>query len=334
LNTGFVLVTGASGFVGRQLSAELARLGWKVRATFFNNGPQPGLEYPGVEWCQVSTIGRATDWSSTLDGGITHVIHLAAIAHRTRQSVGMPLPEYDEVNHLGTACLARQCARIPSIKRFLFVSSMGAVCSLSETRLDETTPCSPDTPYGLSKLAAEMAVTEIFSGARVEWCVLRPPLMYGKGNPGNMERLLSLMNSALPLPFGSVRNRRTFLFVGNFVDAVILALTHPAAANRLFCVADSDELSTAELILGLGLASHRRVRIIRFPVMCLRAIGMIGTFVERITGKSLGMDSAGIAKLCGSLSVDSMRFRSECGWRPPFSLQAGLRATVGETPEK
>lgn len=239
--------------------------------------------------------------------------------------------EYNEVNHLGTACLARECARIRSIRRFLFVSSIGAVSSLSDTPLDEATPCKPDTPYGISKLAAEKAVTEIFSDSQAEWCILRPPLMYGKGNPGNMGRLMSLMNSGLPLPLKSVRNRRTFLFVGNFVDAVTLALTHPAAANRLFCVADSDELSTPELIHGLSLASHRSVRVFPFPVVGLRVIGRIGSLAERISGKSLGLDSASIAKLCGSLSVDSTRFRSECGWQPPFSLQAGLQATVGAT---
>jgi nucleoside-diphosphate-sugar epimerase len=205
------------------------------------------------------------------------------------------------------------------------------VASLSEIPIDESTPCRPDTPYGASKLAAEVAVQRELSCAACDWCVLRPPLMYGQGNPGNMERLLALVYLGLPLPLGSIRNRRSFLYVGNFVNAVERALSHPSASNRLFCIGDSEDLSTPTLIRGLGYAANRPVRLFPFPISGLRLLGRMGSFFEGITGKSMKMDSASVAKLCGSLCINGSRFRTECEWRPPYSLQEALRLTVGAT---
>lgn len=329
MSPGFVLVTGATGFVGRQLCPVLVRAGWRVRAVWVHSAPPSGMRDAGIEWCRAEPMGPDTNWASLLDGGITAVVHLAAVAHRIATKDQVSDSVYDEVNHLGTVRLISQVAAIPTIQRFLFISSIGAVASLSELRLDESSPCRPDTPYGKSKLAAERAVSRLLASSSVEWCILRPPLIYGRGNPGNMERLLRLIALPVPLPFGSIRNRRTFLHVGNLVDAIRIGLIHPKAANRLFCVADAEELSTPDLMRGLGQAAGRPVRLFRFPVGVLQFLGWMGSMFTRITGKSLGFGSPTIEKFCGSLSIDSSSFRSECGWCPPVSLQEGLRSTVG-----
>lgn len=328
---GFVLVTGASGFVGRLLCRELSQAGWTVRGLYLSSKLGPLLNDPSVEWLRSEPIGRDTDWSLLLAGGITHVVHLAALAHRVDPGTRPADSEYDEVNHHGTSRLAAQAAATSSIKRFVFVSSIGAVAGLADAPIDESTPCRPDTAYGASKLAGEVAVQQELSGATCEWCILRPPLMYGRGNPGNMERLLALMYLGLPLPLGSIRNRRSFLYVGNFVNAIERALSHPSASNRLFCVGDSEHLSTPALIRGLGHAAGRHVRLFPFPVAGLRLIGGIGSFWENVTGKSLRIDSASVAKLCGSLCINGARFRAECEWRPPYTLEEALYLTVGST---
>jgi nucleoside-diphosphate-sugar epimerase len=322
------LITGATGFVGRHLCPELTRTGYRIRAAYIEPNPPEGWP-DGIEWVKEDPIGPRTNWEQSLQGGVTHVVHLAAVAHRIALEDQVPDSVYDEVNHLGTAQLARAVAQTPSVKRFFFMSSIGAVTSRADGSVNEQTPCRPDSAYGRSKLAAEKAIQQILSNTPVDWCIFRPPLLYGPGNPGNMERLLKLLKLHIPLPLSSVRNHRTFLYAGNLVDAIRVALEHPASARQIFCVSDGQELSTPELLRDLGKASGEAVRLFPFPIAGLRLLGKAGNLVKRATGRSVGFDSQAVEKLCGSLSVDSSLFRSTCGWHPPFSVEQGLRATVG-----
>lgn len=323
-----VLITGATGFVGHHLCPALKKAGFNLRAVFIES--KPPAAWPGeMEWVKLDPIGAATDWYPALRGGVTHVVHLAAIAHRIAPKDQVDDSAYDEVNHLGTAQLARAVAQTPSVRRFFFMSSIGAVTSLSDEMVNEQTPCHPDTAYGKSKLSAEQALRQIFSESQVDWCIFRPPLLYGPGNPGNMERLLRLLKLNVPLPLRSVRNRRSFLYVGNLVSAICVALEHPAAARKIFCVSDGEEMSTADLLRGLARASGQPVRLFPFPRSGLHLLGQIGSLVTRITGRSVGFDAPAIEKLCGSLPVDSSLFRQTCGWKPPFTIEEGLEATVG-----
>ena len=328
MNPGFVLVTGAGGFVGRQLCPQLVRAGWRVRATWVHAQPPTAMVGENIEWHRISALGPSTDWAPVLADGITAVVHLAALAHRVGPREQVPDSAYDIANHLGTARLIEQVSKVPSVRRLVFVSSIGAVTSLAEEQLDENSACRPDTAYGRSKLAAEHAVQHGLAGSKVEWCILRPPLLYGPGNPGNMARLLRLLKLRLPLPFASIHNRRSFLYVGNFVNALVTSLTHPMAANRVFCVSDDADLSTPELMLRLSHLSGRPARLWPFPVAGLRLLGILGDILARATGRPLAFDSGTINKFCGSLSVNGDIFRSACDWRPPFSVDEGLRATV------
>lgn len=323
-----VVVTGATGFVGRHLCPELLKAGYRVRATYIENSPPKGWA-DAIDWVKSAEIGSHTDWSRALQGGVSYVVHLAAVAHRVTAKDQVAEAVYDEVNHLGTAQLARAIAQTPSVRRLFFMSSIGAVASLADSRVDEQTPCRPDTAYGRSKLAAERAIQEILASTSVDWCIFRPPLLYGSGNPGNMGRLLQLIDLRLPLPLASVRNRRTFLYIGNLVDAILVALEHPAVGRKVFCISDGQELSTPELIRGVGKASGKTVRLFPFPTSGLRLLGKAGGLLKTVTGCSVGIDVQTVEKLCGSLSVDGSHFRATCGWNPPFSVEQGLRATVG-----
>lgn len=325
MNGGLVLVTGANGFVGRRLCPALSRAGWRVRGTWVHNKPETSDER--IDWQRVDPLGPDVNWREVLLG-VTHVVHLAAVAHRVGARNALPDDAYEKANHLGTSCLARAALNEPAMQRFVFVSSIGAVGSLAESALSEDSLCCPDTAYGRSKLAAENATAEIFGNSTVEWCVLRPPLLYGPGNPGNMERLLKLIRLPLPLPLASVRNRRSFLYVDNFVNAIMLALAHPRAANRLFCLSDGEDLSTPELLRRLGRAANRPVRLFPCPRSLLSGLGTCGGLVNRVTGCSIGIDPSSVEKLCGSLLIDSSRFRRECGWLPPIAMDEGLQATI------
>ncbi len=321
-----VLLTGATGFLGRHLARALSASGCRVRAA--SRRPADGRSAnPDLDWVGVDAIGRQTEWGPLLEG-VDVVIHAAAVAHRITRRDQVPESVYDEVNHRGTERLAA-CARRAGVRRFVLISSIGAVADASEVVIDEVTPCAPTTAYGRSKRAAELALAAQLAGSECEWCVLRPPLLYGPGHSGNMGRLLRLIRLPLPLPFGAIHNRRSVMYVGNLVSAVQVAATHPAAGGQVFCVADSETLSTPQLIAALGRASGRPIWMVDASLPALQRIGRIGDVLGTWTGRSPGFDSESVRKLCGSLSLSSARIRERCGWEPPVRLADGLSATMG-----
>lgn len=194
------LVTGSTGFMASHLIPLLIQQGWKVRAAIRN----PTNKLPSeVSTANLGNIDGFTQWEPTLTDMDT-VIHLAARTHILHDNTPNPEAEFLKVNVQGTANLAKQSIAA-GVKHFIFISSIGAMATLSNHPLTETSPCQPDTPYGRSKLQAEQALIELASPSSMTWTILRPTLVYGSGNPGNMERLIKLINRGLPLyPYPSV----------------------------------------------------------------------------------------------------------------------------------
>lgn len=315
-----VLVTGATGFIGRAVTSHLAARGYTVF----------GTRRPGARACSGPVIWReiddllSVDWSFLLEG-LDFVVHLAALAHQINKPVAAA--EFDRANHQATAELARAVANSPSVRRLIFISSIGAVCSQSDLVVTEETPCNPDTDYGRSKRAAELEVQRILAGTTADWCILRPTLVYGPENPGNMLRLMRLTRSGLPLPFGSIRNQRSFLYVGNLVDLIVNCLQNPAASRQVFNVADTDILSTPELISRIARVCGQRARLLPAPVWSLRLLGRAGDLAAGLAGRSLGVDTYSINRLLGSLQVSGAALKSKLGWTPPYSTEQGLQET-------
>jgi nucleoside-diphosphate-sugar epimerase len=321
----FILVTGANGFVGTHLCRHLLAKGYRVRAAVRRPGT---VVEPGVtEIVAVGELGSTTDWAEALEG-VDGVVHLAAHAHQ----VGVDGPEHEatcrRVNAEGTHRLAEAVAAADSVQRFVFVSSVGTICSAADAPIDETTPCRPDSAYGRSKLEAERAVEAVLAASATGWCIIRPPLVYGAGNPGNMERLLRLVRTGAPLPFGGIQNRRSFIYVGNLVDVIELGLRSPAAHRRTYVVADSEVLSTPALVRRLGHVARIPVRMLSIPIGVLSALARVGDVAARALGRSVGFDSYSLDRLTGSLAVDAGRVRSELGWEPPFEVDEGLHHTM------
>lgn len=314
-----ILVTGATGFVASHLLPRLLQEKLQIMAAVRNDSAQLPANVTTVK---VGNIDGNTDWRSALKG-IDIVVHLAARAHILQDKVSDPEAEFLRVNTEGTVNLVKQSIAA-GVKRFVFVSSIGAMTSSSDRPLTESSPCQPDTPYGRSKLQAEQALVQLASQSAMTWTILRPPLVYGAGNPGNMERLIKLVQKGLPLPFGAVKNRRSLIYVGNLVDAIASTLNHPQAANQTFLVSDGEDLSTPELIQKIAVNLKRPCNLLSVPSSWLQLGGKLGDTVQNVSQKQLPLNTSTIDRLLGSLAIDSSYIQKTLNWHPPFTVDAGL----------
>jgi nucleoside-diphosphate-sugar epimerase len=317
-----VLVTGASGFVGAALAARLTSRQIEVRGTHRRAVP-PSIA--GVEWRHVSQLDQPASLATLLEGCDT-VVHLAALAHQAGRAAWGRSAEFTRVNVESTRLLA-VAARAANVRRFVFASSVAAICSQSDEWVDERTSPRPDSDYGRSKLAAEQALEAQLRGSDTDWCAVRPPLVYGPGNPGNMARLQRLIELGLPLPLGSIRNRRSFIFIDNLVDALATIVGHPKSIRSVYMLSDGSDFTTPELILQLAAAAGRRVRLVRVPVTWLKGAGRAGDALSRLFGVGTGIDSYSVERLVGSLPVNGTLFRTSFGWEAPTDASRAIAVT-------
>lgn len=305
-----VLITGASGFVGRALCARMVALGTRVRGASRSLTELPS----GVESCAAGDIHATTDWGEAL-AGVSVVIHPAARVHIMRDSAADPLAEFRSVNVAGTLNLARQAAAA-SVRRFVFISSVKVN---GETGLfSESDAPAPEDAYGISKMEAEQGLRSIADETGMEIVIIRPPLVYGPGVRANFRSLMRTVARGWPLPLGAIDNRRSLVGLDNLVDFIITCLRHPRAANETFLVSDGEDVSTPELVRRLARAMGRPARLIPVPVWMLHA------------GATLFGRGAAVRRLCGSLQVDTAKARQLLGWTPPLTLDEGLRRAVQE----
>ncbi len=263
----------------------------------------------------IGELASNTVWDKAVQG-VDAVIHLAARAHIMRDVAGDPLAEYRRVNVTGTRILARAAAAA-GVRRLVFLSSVKVNGEHTGAEpYTERDPPRPQDSYGISKWEAEQALLENAAQSPMQTVVLRPPLLYGPRVKGNFLSLMRAIDRGVPLPFASIDNRRSLLYLGNLIDAITLCLDHPAAAGNTYLVADDDGVSTPDLIRGIAAALGKPARLMPFPPSLLRLAGTM-------TGKA-----AEAARLVGSLQVDSNRIRRELGWRPRATMAQGLAETV------
>jgi nucleoside-diphosphate-sugar epimerase len=306
------LVTGANGFVGKHLCAELLRQGQPVRAAVRSASPP----VDGIEVAVVGAIDGETNWANALHD-VDVVIHLAARVHVMKDTAADPLAEFLKVNTQGTANLARQAAAA-GVKRLVYVSSI----KVNGERTAETQPFAesdkpdPQDAYAISKWQAEQVLQRVAQEAGIEVVIVRPPLVYGPGVRGNFIRLLAAVDKGIPLPLASVRNKRSLVYLGNLADALILCASHPAAAGKTYLVRDGEDISIPDLVRQMAAGLGRPARLLPLPVKLLRGLG-------KLSGKP-----ESIERMVGSLRVNDDLIRKELGWKPQFTLQQGLQATA------
>ena len=300
-----VLVTGANGFIGKAIVQRLSNDHVDVIGACRHHENTPGTVLS-------PSLDLSADWRFILSDR-TVVIHAAGRAHFLKERTKDTIELFRQVNAIGTLNLAAQAAEM-GVRRFVFLSSIGVNgAETSENYFNEASVAAPHSPYAFSKYEAEIGLMEIARKTGLNVVIIRPPLVYGPGAPGNFGSLVRWLLRGVPLPLGAIHNRRSLVALDNLVDLIVTCVDHPAAANQTFLVSDGEDLSTTQLLRRMGLALGKPARLLPGPSALLKL------------GAALVRRPAVAQRLCGSLQVDISKTRQILGWTPPLSVDEGLK---------
>ncbi|MGB4812364.1 MAG: SDR family oxidoreductase [Methylophilaceae bacterium] len=307
-----ILVTGASGFVGKVLCDTLCENGHHVVGVYRNaNKINPNLQ-PFI----ISDFNADTDWKEALIG-VDVIVHLAARVHVMIDAATNPLAEFRKVNVDGTVNLAKQAVGL-GVKRFVFISSVKVNGEFTESNkpFTELDIPKPQDDYGISKFEAEQALIKISQTTTMEVTIIRPPLVYGKGVRANFANMIRFIMCGIPLPLGNIHNKRSLVHVSNLVSMILCCIKHPDAANQTFLVSDGEDVSTTELLQSCAKAIGVKARLLPIPQKMLE-------FGATLLGKKNVAQ-----RLCGNLQVSIDKARRILGWKPIVSFSDGIIDTV------
>jgi nucleoside-diphosphate-sugar epimerase len=311
-----ILVTGATGFVGRALVSELVPNGCQISALVRKVSKGLPVEVEQV----VVDLGEIEDEGAIRDAfaGVDVVVHAAARAHMMQDLSADPLAEFRKLNRDATLALAG-LAEDAGVKRFVFLSSIGVNGNNNTKPFSENDKPNPQEPYAISKYEAEQGLLALAKITGMEVVIIRPPLVYGPNAPGNFGSLVNWLRRGVPLPLGAIHNKRSFVALANLVSFIALCADptqSPKAANQVFLISDGEDVSTTDLLRRVAEALGKEQRLLPVPT------GLM-SFAARLIGKG---DVAN--RLFGSLQVDSSKARDLLGWQPVITMAEQLHKTV------
>lgn len=310
-----ICVTGASGFIGKELCVQLLKAQYNVVATVRNTKLLSLSEQKNLKISEVANIDINSNWSEIFSG-INCVIHCAARVHVMKENEVDALSSYRRVNVEGTRNLAEQ-AFSAGVKRLIFLSSIKVNGeNTNRSYFKNTDIPSPTDAYSISKWEAEQALQEISKQTGLEVVIVRVPLVYGKEVKGNFLHLLNIVAKGIPLPFSKVKNLRSFLGLDNLIAFLICCIDHPKASGQTFLLSDGEDISTCDLIKKIADNMQKPSRIFSVPIFFLRFLG-------KVLGKSSEMN-----RVINSLQIDSSFTFKFLGWKPTTSIDEGLYKTV------
>lgn len=306
-----VLVTGATGFVGEAIVFRLLLDNQFIPVA----AVRAGSRLNGL--CQVIHFDLEQSAGLPSLKSVDVVIHCAARVHVMHEIAEDSLAAYRRVNVDGTINLAKSAVRA-GVRRFIFISSVKVNGEHTErnNRFKASDVPAPVDSYAISKFEAEIALQNIGRESGMEVVIIRPPLVYGPGVKANFLSMMRWINCGLPLPLGSIRNKRSIVALANLVDLVVTCISKPAAAGQVFLVSDGEDLSTTQLLRRMAFALGKTSKLLPVPVVVLKVAAYL-------LGKSNFY-----ARLCGSLQVDIRHTQDVLDWTPPLSADQALRQTA------
>ncbi|MBT0033700.1 NAD-dependent epimerase/dehydratase family protein [Vibrio alginolyticus] len=292
-----IVVTGASGFVGRHVLRLVPDAISVVRS-----------KAQRLDSIFVPNLDDSVPWKILLGENIDAIIHLAGLAHGHFFSDD----DYYKVNVEGTLHLAEEAAKV-GVTRFVFVSSIGVNGRSTSIRpFNVSSEEMPHNAYVRSKYDAEVGLKKIADETGLEVVIVRPTLVYGSEAPGNFGMLTKLVNKLPFLPFGLTNNRRDFIAVQNLADLLVTCASHPDAAGHTFLANDGETVSIKQFTNAIAEGLGKKVIQLPVPVSVMRLLG-------KLTGKS-----AMIEQLYGNLEVDSSNIKEVLGWTPPLTMKQAM----------
>ena len=307
-----IFVTGATGFIGQPLCAALRQRGYNVKAAVRSTTRARLLDKRVVPLMIADIESGPSDvWREALEGTDV-LIHLAARVHRRTQA---DASSFWRINTHGTSRLCRLAVDC-GVRRIIYLSTIKVNGETSPRPFREVDPPHAQGPYALSKLRAEERIKAITNGTGCRYTIIRPPLVYGPRVKANFLSLLNIVALNVPLPFGNLHNRRSMIYVGNLVDAIICVLEGAQAADQIFLVSDGHDRSVAEVVAAVAKAMGNHPRLFPFPKRLLWCL-------VTLLGQRPRID-----RLTQPLTLDIAKSKTVLGWRPPFSVVEGIADTV------
>lgn len=303
-----VVVTGANGFVGRNLCEDLHKQGFQVAGALRRQSDQP----PKYPESVVDDLFDNNRWVKILTGTDV-VIHCAGIAHQSSGGSAIEIAKkFDEVNRGGAVNIARIAAEC-AVQRFIFISSVGVYGHIpDDCAASEEFECNPREPYAISKLDAERELIALCQDSTMELVILRPPMIYGPLCPGNFSSLTKLVKTHLPIPLGSINSNRNYVAIENLMSLVAVICDQQEPANGIYNIGDSEETSLVDTIQliseGLGIKN----KLFKVPKVLIK------------TTAGIVRKSEAYSKLTESVRIDSEKARRDFKWTPPVSPTTGV----------
>lgn len=309
-----ILITGASGFIGKSLLKNLLNRGFDVIAPVRNMEMIP--DHDQLTKIKIVNLEDNINWKTMLVD-VDVVIHLASRVHIMNDNADDSLAAYRKMNVDVTINLAGN-ALSAGIKKFIFLSSIkvnGEVTRQGMPFRHSEVP-HPKDAYAISKYEAELALFELVKNTHMGLIIIRPPLVYGPGVKANFLKILTLLNKGMYLPFASIKNKRSLIYLDNLVDLIIISALKPVSGSHIFLASDGHDLSTSELLNIMASSLPHASRLLPFPVSLLRLILFL------IGKKSIAQ------RLFDSLQVDITHTVDVLDWKPPVSIKQALHETV------
>jgi len=312
-----VLITGATGFIGKHVTAHLLSAGVTCRILVRSSS----TDLPAAD---ETVYGDISDTSlyPKLVSNVDAVVYCAARVHVMHETAADPLAEFRKINTTAAVNLAR-AAQDAGVKHFIYISSVGVMGDtiLSSVSLKENDTPHPTSPYGISKWEAETQLSELFNNDSLCTCtILRPPIVYGPGNKGNMLLFLKCARNKIPLPLAGVQGKRSMVYVGNVADAILRVLNftpkHRQPCEAYF-ITDAKPQTSGQLYSGLYWNMNNKRGLLWIPEFILRLPGLLHPKLH-----------ATLSKLLDSYCVSPNKFCAAYSWNPPYSFEQGIAKTV------